>query len=62
VPGLFEPFRRADARTGSGGIGLGLSIVRSVGNAHGAAPDARAGAEGGLVVTVTIPVRNGTTG
>ena len=59
VPGLFEPFRRADERTGSGGIGLGLSIVRSVGNAHGAAVDARAGADGGLVVTVTIPAPNG---
>jgi signal transduction histidine kinase len=62
VPGLFEPFRRVDERTGSGGVGLGLSIVRSVGNAHGAALDARAAAEGGLVVTVTMPVRNGASG
>jgi signal transduction histidine kinase len=62
VPRLFEPFRRADERTGSGGVGLGLSIVRSVGNAHGAALDARAAAEGGLVITVTMPVRNGASG
>jgi signal transduction histidine kinase len=59
VPLLFEPFRRAESRTGSGGVGLGLSIVQSVGNAHGAALDARAAAEGGLVVTVTLPARNG---
>jgi signal transduction histidine kinase len=62
VSDLFEPFRRADERTGSGGVGLGLSIVRSVGNAHGAALDARAATEGGLVVTVTMPVRNGESG
>ncbi|RKS10534.1 signal transduction histidine kinase [Nocardiopsis sp. Huas11] len=52
---LFEPFHRGDearlhgARSGSG---LGLSIVRSIALAHGAAAAARARPGGGLVVTV----------
>ena len=60
VDALFEPFRRLDAeRTGSDrGVGLGLSIVRSVARAHGGmaaafprdAPDG-----GGLVVRVSLP-------
>jgi signal transduction histidine kinase len=59
---LFEPFRRADARigpTGSTGVGLGLSIVRSVGQAHGAQVTAHASPGGGLVMTVTMPSRAG---
>jgi signal transduction histidine kinase len=36
LPHLFEPFRRGDARIGSSGVGLGLSIVRSVSEAHDA--------------------------
>jgi signal transduction histidine kinase len=35
VPSLFEPFRRLSDRAGSpDGMGLGLSIVRSVALAH----------------------------
>lgn len=55
---LFEPFHRGDearlhgARPGSG---LGLSIVRSIATAHGAAVAARARPGGGLVVTVGFP-------
>jgi signal transduction histidine kinase len=56
LPGLFEPFRRAASRTGSSGVGLGLSIVRAVGDAHGAAIEACAERDGGLLVTVTIPL------
>jgi signal transduction histidine kinase len=55
LPHLFEPFRRGDVRTGSSGVGLGLSIVRSVGEAHGASIGAVASAGGGLVVSVTMP-------
>ena len=55
LPQLFEPFRRADTRTSSSGVGLGLSIVQAVGVAHGAALDARASPAGGLIVTVTLP-------
>jgi signal transduction histidine kinase len=57
LPQLFEPFRRADARIGSSGVGLGLSIVQSVGDAHGARVTAHASAAGGLVVTVMMPSR-----
>ena len=57
VPGLFEPFRRlATERTGQrSGSGLGLTIVRSIATAHGATSTARAGEDGGLVVTLTFP-------
>jgi signal transduction histidine kinase len=57
VEALFEPFHRLGrARTGSDrGVGLGLSIVRSVATAHGGSVTARALAGGGLEVTVTLP-------
>jgi signal transduction histidine kinase len=56
VPHLFEPFRRADVRTASSvGVGLGLSIVESVAEAHHGVVEAAAPAEGGLVVTLTVP-------
>ncbi len=57
VEALFEPFHRLGrARTGSDrGVGLGLSIVRSVATAHGGSVVARALADGGLEVTVTLP-------
>jgi signal transduction histidine kinase len=57
VPHLFEPFHRLDgARTATApGAGLGLSIVRAVARAHGGEAHAEARAEGGLVVTVTLP-------
>jgi signal transduction histidine kinase len=56
VPTLFEPFRRMEGRTGTReGVGLGLSIARSVATAHGATVSARAQPEGGLDVTVIIP-------
>ena len=57
LPQLFEPFRRADARIGSSGVGLGLSIVESVGEAHGARVNAQASPGGGLVVSVIMPSR-----
>ena len=59
VEALFEPFRRlGNERTGGGvrGVGLGLSIVRSVATAHGGTVSARARAEGGLEVEVRLPV------
>jgi hypothetical protein len=59
LPHLFEPFRRGQGRTASSGVGLGLSIVQSVADAHGATVLASPGAEGegGLTVTVTLTRR-----
>lgn len=58
VDNLFEPFRRLRTeRTGSDrGVGLGLSIVRSVTRAHGGFVGAQPREEGGLVVRVVLPV------
>ncbi|KND40736.1 MULTISPECIES: sensor histidine kinase [Streptomyces] len=58
IDNLFEPFRRLRTeRTGSDkGVGLGLSIVRSVARAHGGHIAARPREGGGLVMRVTLPV------
>ncbi|MBB5790677.1 sensor histidine kinase [Jiangella mangrovi] len=56
VGGLFEPFRRGNGRTAGGdGVGLGLSIVRSVAHAHGGTATAHARDDGGLLVRVALP-------
>jgi len=63
VPGyelehIFEPFRRGNGkeRTRSDkGVGLGLSIVRSVVRAHGGTIEAAGRPEGGLDMRVRIP-------
>ncbi|MEW2296903.1 HAMP domain-containing sensor histidine kinase [Streptomyces sp. NPDC006743] len=58
VDNIFEPFRRLRTeRTGSDkGVGLGLSIVRSVARAHGGHIAAQPREGGGLVMRVTLPV------
>ncbi|MGP4111316.1 sensor histidine kinase [Streptomyces sp. 4N509B] len=58
IDNMFEPFRRLRTeRTGSDrGVGLGLSIVRSVARAHGGHVVAEPRESGGLTVRVTIPV------
>ena len=54
---LFEPFQRGAQRTsGVEGSGLGLSIVRSIVNTHGGQLHAQPNSEGGLAVTVRLPV------
>lgn len=63
VPGyelehIFEPFRRikgADRTRSDKGVGLGLSIVRSVVRAHGGTIEATPRAGGGLTLRVRIP-------
>ena len=57
VPSLFEPFRRLHDRVGwDQGVGLGLSIVRSVVTSHHGVVRGEAPAAGGLEITVTLPV------
>jgi len=59
IPALFEPFRRhaTDRLVTAKGVGLGLSIVRSVATAHGGTATARPRPGGGLVVTVSLPAK-----
>lgn len=56
VPGLFEPFRRLSGERldHGGGVGLGLTIARSIVAAHGGAIQARANPGGGLLVEVQL--------
>jgi signal transduction histidine kinase len=56
VSGLFEPFRRGsgDRLDHGGGVGLGLTIARSVVAAHDGRITATSNPDGGLVVTVTL--------
>ncbi|MEU0743087.1 HAMP domain-containing sensor histidine kinase [Streptomyces sp. NPDC006134] len=58
IDNIFEPFRRLRTeRTGSDkGVGLGLSIVRSVARAHGGHISAQPREGGGLVMRVTLPI------
>jgi signal transduction histidine kinase len=58
IDNLFEPFRRLRTeRTGSDkGVGLGLSIARSVARAHGGRITATPREGGGLVMRVTLPI------
>ncbi|XRQ04386.1 sensor histidine kinase [Actinomadura welshii] len=57
IPALFEPFRRLDADrvVTAKGAGLGLSIVRSIVQAHHGTIEAAPEPGGGLRMTVTLP-------
>ncbi|NUR59658.1 MAG: HAMP domain-containing histidine kinase [Catenulispora sp.] len=65
VESLFEPFKRGTQPGGAAakrdprdkGVGLGLSIVRSVVRAHGGRVAAEPRPGGGLIVRVWLPVR-----
>ena len=52
---LIEPFRRLDRSVD--GLGLGLSIVQSVVDAHGGTATVTARPEGGLTVLVQLPAQ-----
>jgi signal transduction histidine kinase len=61
VESLFKPFYRlgAERLVGGKGAGLGLSIVRSVAEAHGGTVSAVPRRGGGLEITVVLPVDRG---
>ncbi|MDZ7841742.1 MAG: ATP-binding protein [Gammaproteobacteria bacterium] len=54
---VFEPFFRAEPSRSrqTGGSGLGLAIARGIARAHGGDVTLANAAEGGLVVTLTLP-------
>jgi signal transduction histidine kinase/ActR/RegA family two-component response regulator len=66
LPSVFEPFRQADASSTRrhGGLGLGLSIVKHLVEAHGGTISAFSEGEGtGATFTVRLPIRqNGVEG
>jgi signal transduction histidine kinase len=56
---LFQPFQRLDATrmSGTNGLGLGLSIVQAIADAHDATITTEARTEGGLRIQVAFPAR-----
>jgi signal transduction histidine kinase len=62
VSTIFEPFRRlgADRVRGRGGVGLGLTIVRSIVTAHHGTISAQPGQQGGLDLEIRLPGRPAT--
>lgn len=59
---VFEPFVRGEESrsTETGGVGLGLSIARSIVTSHGGIVTLENSATGGLTATVRLPVKSTT--
>jgi two-component system sensor histidine kinase MprB len=55
LPHIFDRFHRGRGTSTLPGSGLGLAIVRQVAESHGGSVSARAGARGGLEVTLRLP-------
>ncbi|ALE07704.1 hypothetical protein AL755_09415 [Arthrobacter sp. ERGS1:01] len=54
---LFNPFTRIHQRVGSGGHGLGLTLVKSIATTHGGNVTAVACPDGGMAISVELPAR-----
>lgn len=61
---VFEPFYRGEASRNreTGGIGLGLAVVRSIARAHGGDATLVNRVGGGLICRVRLPLRAGSAG
>lgn len=57
IPKMLQPFQRLDRARGVGGAGLGLAITKRIARQHGGALRLRNRTEGGLVVTVDLPLQ-----
>jgi hypothetical protein len=55
LPTVFAPFEQGNDATRSGGLGLGLYIVREIVRAHGGTIDAESSAACGTTFTVRLP-------
>lgn len=53
---MFEPFTQGDSARGSGGSGLGLAIIRKIIDMHQGSVSMHNHADGGLVVTIQLPI------
>jgi signal transduction histidine kinase len=59
LPYIFQPFRRAQASSGNvPGVGLGLSVARSIVEAHHGFIDAQSCLGSGTTFTVSLPLAN----
>lgn len=57
LPSVFEPFRQGEGPAKRSGLGLGLSIVKSIVELHGGHIGAVSGGQGkGSTFTVTLPI------
>jgi PAS domain S-box-containing protein len=55
LPVIFEPYRRGISLNTTGGVGLGLYIVKQVVSAHGGTVEVRSSAEHGTTFSVRLP-------
>jgi DNA topoisomerase VI subunit B len=59
LPHIFEPFRQEKTDHARQGLGLGLSIVKRIVDAHGGTIDVQSpGVRKGSVFVVTLPLKN----
>jgi heavy metal sensor kinase len=58
-PRIWDRLYRCDQSRSKAGLGLGLSLVRAIAQAHGGRADMRNGASGGAEFTLALPIEGG---